>query len=231
MATQQQVSKKERLWRGVVSHRPLRRHFEWWFQLMAIVSVPALVVCTIIIAAELSVPDLFAKGLGHLLAKGAEIVLNAAIEAAMLGCIGLAKQAKHLENEPQARAMTSMGWAFAALTIITVGFQVFHASPDADKVLLLVRCAAGIVYCYVVHMDESTTEGVLNNQQHQAQLDELANRFNQQIQRLAAELSAMQETLHWRLSESSTVLARSFHEQLANELAPLQETLQQHQEV
>src|SRR6266849_4650751 len=110
---QQPLSKKERLWQGVVSHHPLRRHFEWWFQLMAIVSVPSLVVCTIIIAAELSVPDLFAEGLGHLLANGAEIVLNAAIEAAMLGCIGLAKQAKGLSHAPQARTMMGMGWAFA----------------------------------------------------------------------------------------------------------------------
>ncbi len=128
--------------------------------------------------------------------------------------------------------MTGMGWTFAALTIITVGFQVFHASLQADQVLLLVRCAAGIVYCYVVHMDESTTEGLpTNHRQHQAQLDELATSFNQQIHHLTAELSQMESSFQQCLNESSAILERNFHEQLATELSPMKERFHQSQEV
>ncbi len=44
------------LWQGIVSLKPLKKHFEWWLKVMAICAIPMVVVCTIVIAIELTTP-------------------------------------------------------------------------------------------------------------------------------------------------------------------------------
>jgi hypothetical protein len=79
---QQQPEKltwRARFWRGMVSHKPLKKHIDWWLRGMAILAVPLIIGCTIVIGAELAAPDWFAKGIGLQVATITEDLLNAAI--------------------------------------------------------------------------------------------------------------------------------------------------------
>jgi hypothetical protein len=147
---------RARFWKGLVSHRPLKRFFDWLFAGLAIVTVPLLIICSIIIAGELSAPAAFTSEVGQWFANAATILMNAAIEGAMLGCVVAARRAG---SDGEKKRLHAMGITFLLLTIATIGFAVFHADRQWDLFLLLVRCAAGLIFCYISHMSESVGSG------------------------------------------------------------------------
>ncbi|GHO91533.1 hypothetical protein KSF_015810 [Reticulibacter mediterranei] len=203
MAAAQQQPAKRRFWRGVVSLKPLKKHIDWWLRIMAILAVPLIIGCTIVIGAELAAPDWFEKEtLGKQLATLTEDLLNAAIEGSMLGCIALAKQARRDGKTSQANMMRNLGWLFAVLTVVTVGFRVFHVPKEAGEVLLWVRCAAGIVFCYLSHMNDDEEDGEeITPQQHRSQMEELAATFSKQLQEMTQALHQKADTLTKALEE------------------------------
>jgi hypothetical protein len=203
MAAAQQQPAKRRFWRGVVSLKPLKKHIDWWLRIMAILAVPLIIGCTIVIGAELAAPDWFEKEtLGKQLATLTEDLLNAAIEGSMLGCIALAKQARRDGKTSQANMMRNLGWLFAVLTVVTVGFRVFHVPKEAGEVLLWVRCAAGIVFCYLSHMNDDEEDGEETTpQQHRSQMEELAATFSKQLQEMTQALHQKADTLAKSLEE------------------------------
>jgi hypothetical protein len=221
---QQQPEKltwRARFWRGMVSHKPLKKHIDWWLRGMAILAVPLIIGCTIVIGAELAAPDWFAKGIGLQVATITEDLLNAAIEGSMLGCIALSRQARKDGNKKQAYTMTGLGWVFAGLTVITVGFRVFHASADAGEVLLWIRCAAGIVFCYLCHMNDDEGEAEeITPQQHRTQLEELTASFTQQVQTLKDEIGhereQMKATVQQIIDQQENRLQRMVENVLSN---------------
>lgn len=153
-------SRKGSFWRGLVSHKPLKKHIEWWLRLCAISAVPLIIVCTIVVSVELAAPGLFKDGLGATIALVDEILLNTAIEGSMLGCIALSKQARREGNEDYANKMSKIGWLFAILTMFTIGFHVFNVDELSSKILLIVRCGSAIVYCYLAHMGQDDEEEI-----------------------------------------------------------------------
>jgi hypothetical protein len=177
-------SLKDRFWSGLVSLKPLKKFIGWGLRGMAICAVPLIIGCTIVIGIELASADWFSKGFGLVVANTTEDLLNAAIEGSMLGCIALSKQARKDGNTKQARVMYWLGWLFAILTMITVGFRVFHASAEAGMVLLWIRCGAGIVFCYLSHLDDDDNAEEVTPQQHRTQMEQLTETFNQQVQQL-----------------------------------------------
>jgi hypothetical protein len=218
---QQPVTRRARFWRGMVSHKPLKKHIDWWLRGMAILAVPLIIGCTIVIGAELAAPDWFAKGIGAQVATIIEDLLNAAIEGSMLGCIALSRQARKDGNKKQAYTMTGLGWVFAGLTVITVGFRVFHASADAGEVLLWIRCAAGIVFCYLCHMNDDEGEAEeITPQQHRTQLEELTASFTQQVQTLKDEIGhereQMKATVQQIMDQQENRLQRMVENVLSN---------------
>ncbi|SRR5579884_333791 len=238
------LSKRARLWRGLVSHKPLKRHIDWWLRGLAICAVPLIIGCTVIIGAELAAPDWFSKGTGLMLATATEDLLNAAIEGSMLGCIALSRQARKDGNAKQATIMRNMGWLFAALTVITVGFRVFHASEDAGTVLLWIRCGAGIAFCYLSHLNDDDDAEEVTPHQHRTQMEQLAEAFNQQVQQLTvtfnqqiqyvtAQLAQVEQNLQQRLNESAARLEEqvqnTVRHHLAAELSAVHESLQSYQ--
>ncbi|MBV9256784.1 MAG: hypothetical protein JO215_02070, partial [Ktedonobacteraceae bacterium] len=140
-----------------------------------------IIVCSIILASELSARDAFASGGLHALGIGAEDTLNAAIEGAMLGCVALAKRAKRGGNFAQKARMHSMGTVFLLLTIATVGFKVFDASEQAGQVLLWVRCSAGLVYCYLAHLNDEQEREPVDQQGVHNELAVLVEQFENRL--------------------------------------------------
>ncbi len=208
MAAAQHQPAKQRFWRGVVSLKPLKKHIDWWLRIMAILAVPLIIGCTIVIGAELAAPDWFEKEtLGKQLATLTEDLLNAAIEGSMLGCIALAKQARRDGKMSQANMMRNLGWLFATLTVVTVGFRVFHVPKEAGEILLWIRCAAGIVFCYLSHMnddeDENTEE--ITPQQHRSQMEALAATFSTQLHEMTQALHQKVDMLTKALEEIQQV--------------------------
>lgn len=205
----QPATRRHRVWRGVVSLKPLKKHIDWWLRILAILAVPLIIVCTIVIGAELAAPDWFENdALGKLLATITEDALNAAIEGSMLGCIALAKQARREGKTSQANMMRNLGWLFAVLTVVTVGFRVFHAPNAAGEILLWVRCAAGIVFCYLCHMNDEEEDGEeITPHQHRTQMEELTANFSKQLQEMTQAFNQKADNLTKSLEEITQLKA------------------------
>src|ERR1035438_8132518 len=94
--TNSQAEQKTGIWAGIVSLKPLKKHFEWLVKLIAILGVPIIIIFTVVIRMELTTPDLFKAGIGYVAAIVAENALNLGVEASMFGCIIMAKEARKL---------------------------------------------------------------------------------------------------------------------------------------
>jgi hypothetical protein len=205
----QPATRRARIWRGVVSLKPLKKHIDWWLRILAILAVPLIIGCTIVIGAELAAPEWFeTDSIGKQLATITEDLLNAAIEGSMLGCIALSKQARCEGKTSTAKIMRNLGWLFAALTVVTVGFRVFHAPNMAGEILLWVRCAAGIVFCYLCHMNDEEEDGeVITPQQHRSQMEELTENFTKQLQAMTKNFDEKAANLTKALDEITSLKA------------------------
>jgi hypothetical protein len=160
-----QAEQKTGIWEGLVSLKPLKKHFEWWVKLIAITVIPIVIICTVVIGMELTTPDLFQQGIGSLVAILAENALNLGVEASMFGCILLAKDARKQGSTKMYVTMLNTGIFFALLTITTVGFKLFHAPDLLNQVLLIFRDASVIGYVFLSHLQDDDETTVLNPEQ------------------------------------------------------------------
>ncbi len=202
----------------------ITRAGNWLFLFMSRLAEPLMFFATLYVIAETVLPQLFKAATFAHISNVAIIVLNIAPEVILPGCFMLVGQVE----EHQRWMYKAMGCVFILLTFVTLASFIWDFPAGAVSVILFFRCAAGVLYSLLVRMTPQGHQDGPNNQQ--AQLDELVTTFNQQVQRLTAELSRIETNLQNRLTESSTGLANSLQQQLANELAPLQENLQKHQE-
>lgn len=166
-----QEEQKNGLWEGLVSLKPLKKHFEWWVKLIAITVIPIVIICTVVIGMELTTPDLFKKGIGYIVAVLAENALNLGVEASMFGCIILAKDARKQGSTKQYRTMLNTGIFFALLTITTVAFKMFQASDTLNQMLLIFRDASVIGYVFLSHLQEDDGETTVLNPEQVATLE------------------------------------------------------------
>jgi hypothetical protein len=224
--TQPTTTRGERLRQELITLAFITRGGNWLFLFMSRLAEPLMFFATLYVIAETVLPQLFKAATFAGVSNVAIIVLNIAPELILPGCFLQAGMAA----ESQRWMYKSMGVVFMLLTFATLASFIWTAPAGVVSVILFFRCSAGVLYSLLVRMTPQQHQDGPNNQQHQAELDELTNTFNQQVQRLTAELSRIETNLQNRLTESSTGLANSLQQQLANELAPLQENLQKHQE-
>jgi hypothetical protein len=181
----QEVSAARAFWRGLRSHGPLKRFFEWFFEGLAIVTVPAIIICSIVIAGALSAPSAFANAAGQALIALAIILMNAAIEGAMLGCAVAAKRT----------GLKRLYWTaivFLVLTIATIGFAVFHVDAQWSQVLLWIRCSVALVFACVSHMSDAPS-AITPAQPAPAQPLDYAEIARQLLPTLRGEISLLSE--------------------------------------
>jgi hypothetical protein len=197
----------------------ITRGGNWLFLLLSRLAEPLMFLSVLYVIAETVLPSLFKAHMLLGISSACIIVLNTAPEVILPGCFMQASMAE----EDQAWMYKTMGSVFIGLTFITLASFIWEFPAGAVSVILFFRCAAGVLYSLLVRMTPQC-DLHMSNRQHQTQLDELAKRFNQQVQQL-------EKSFQQRLNESSTTLERSFHQHLVTELSPVQESFQQHQEM
>jgi hypothetical protein len=214
-AISNQSEQKTGIWDGLVSLKPLKKHFEWWVRLIAITVIPIVIICTVVIGMELTTPDLFKKGIGYIIAIIAENALNLGVEASMFGCIILAKDAKKQGSTKQYATMLNTGVFFALLTITTVAFKLFHASDLLNQVLLIFRDASVIGYVFLSHLQDDDEATVLNPEQ----VATLEARLTEQVANITTTVIGASSRLMASVEQHvSTQVAT----QVANEVAKLE---------
>jgi hypothetical protein len=181
-AISNQSEQKTGFWQGVISLKPLKKHFEWWVRLIAITVIPIVIICTVVIGMELTTPDLFKKGVGYAIAIIAENALNLGVEASMFGCILLAKDARKQGSTKMYVTMLNTGVFFALLTIATVAFKLFSVPDLANQCLLIFRDASVIGYVFLSHLQDDDETTVLNPEQ----VATLETRLQEQVANVTA---------------------------------------------
>jgi hypothetical protein len=221
MATITQQEEKTGFWEGVISLKPLKKHFEWWVKLIAITVIPIVIICTVVIGMELTTPDLFKQGIGYAISVIAENALNLGVEASMFGCIILAKDAKKRGSTKHYATMLTIGVFFAGLTITTVGFKLFSVPDMANQVLLIIRDAAVIGYVFVSHLEDDDDENEMLTPEQVATLEA---RLQEQVANITATVIGASSRLVASVEQQvSTQVAT----QVAKEVAQLETVISQ----
>ena len=211
-----QTEPKKGLWAGIVSLKPLKKHFEWLVKLIAILVVPIIIICTVVIGMELTTPDLFKKGIGYIIAIIAENALNLGVEASMFGCILLAKDARKLGNTQVYGTMRNTGIFFAALTMATIAFKLFHASDIANQCLLIFRDASVIGYVFLSHLQEDDDEKAILNPEQVATLE---TRLQEQVANITTTVISASSRL---MADVEQHVSTQVATQVAHEVAKLE---------
>jgi hypothetical protein len=211
-----QTEPKTGLWAGIVSLKPLKKHFEWLVKLIAILVVPIIIICTVVIGMELTTPDLFKAGIGYVAAIVAENALNLGVEASMFGCIIMAKEARKLGSTKAYGMMRNTGIFFAILTMTTIAFKLFQASDIANQCLLIFRDASVIGYVFLSHLQEDDDEKAILNPEQVATLEA---RLTEQVANITTTVIGASSRLMASVEQHvSTQVAT----QVANEVAKLE---------
>jgi hypothetical protein len=211
-----QTEQKTGLWAGIVSLKPLKKHFEWLVKLIAILVVPIIIVCTVVIGMELTTPDLFKAGIGYVAAIIAENALNLGVEASMFGCIIMAKEARKLGSTKAYGTMRNTGIFFATLTMTTIAFKLFQASDTLNQILLIFRDASVIGYVFLSHLQEDDDEKAILNPEQVATLE---TRLQDQVANITTTVIGASSRLMASVEQHvSTQVAA----QVANEVAKLE---------
>ena len=210
-----QAEQKTGVWAGLVSLKPLKKHFEWWVKLIAITVIPIVIICTVVIGMELTTPDLFKKGIGFAIAVIAENALNLGVEASMFGCIILAKDARKQGSTKMYVTMLNTGIFFALLTITTVAFKLFHASDLLNQVLLIFRDASVIGYVFLSHLQDDDETTVLNPEQ----VATLEARLTEQVANITTTVIGASSRLMASVEQHVSTQVAS---EVANEVAKLE---------
>ena len=216
------ITNKEKpgFWEGVISLKPLKKHFEWWVRLIAITVIPIVIICTVVIGMELTTPDLFKHGIGYAVAVIAENALNLGVEASMFGCIILAKDARKQGSTKMYATMLNTGIFFALLTITTVAFKLFSVPDIANQCLLIFRDASVIGYVFPSHLQDDEENTTLNPEQ----VATLEARLQEQVANITTTVIGASSRLMASVEQQvSTQVAT----QVANEVAKLETVVSQ----
>lgn len=135
----------------------LRKGIDTVFELLAILVIPALFVASVIISMEIlpGVATFSVNGIpvGAIIGNTGYIIMMVSIEAAMVGCSVIAKQAKQQGNESIKAKYDLFGWCFFLLFATTLIFYVARLGAEWDFGLTLVRCICAGLYAFVCHGD------------------------------------------------------------------------------
>jgi hypothetical protein len=202
--TQQPTTRGEQLRQELITLAFITRAGNWLFLFMSRLGEPLMFLSTLYVIAETVLPGIFKAPVFVQVSSVSVIVLNIAPEVILPGCFMQAGTA----SEQQRWMYKAMGCAFVALTFVTLASFIWDFPAGVVSVILFFRCAAGVLYSLLVRMTPQGHQDGPTNQQHQAQLDELANTFNQHLQQ-------MENSFNHRLAESVLKLQQDFQSSTA----------------
>lgn len=144
----EQPTRWERVKRAFADLAFITDAFKWFLLLLSRLAEPLMFLATLYVIAETVLPTIFAASLFHNVSDVCIIVLNLAPEIIMPGCFLRARSVERRD----AWKFNGLGLLFLGLTLVTLVSFVYKASPQVIAVILLVRCAAGVLYALVSMM-------------------------------------------------------------------------------
>jgi len=131
----------------------ITRAFAWFILLLSRLAEPLMFVATMYIIAQTVQPQIFSAPFFAAIERASVIALNLAPEIIMPGCFLRARSAGG-----EGWKFKGLGFLFLVLTLVTLISFVYKASADVVLFILLIRCAAGVLYALVSMM--STPEPI-----------------------------------------------------------------------
>ena len=131
----------------------ITRAFAWFILLLSRLAEPLMFVATMYIIAQTVQPQIFSAPFFAAIERASVIALNLAPEIIMPGCFLRARSAGG-----EGWKFKGLGFLFLVLTLVTLISFVYKASADVVLFILLIRCAAGVLYALVSMMSTPVAE-------------------------------------------------------------------------
>jgi len=143
----------ERVRREATELAFITRAFAWFILLLSRLAEPLMFGATMYIIAQTVQPQIFDSPFFHVVERASIIALNLAPEIIMPGCFLRARSAGD-----EGWKFKGLGFLFLVLTLVTLISFVYKASADIVLFILLIRCAAGVLYALVSMMSTPVAE-------------------------------------------------------------------------
>ena len=195
----------------------ITRAFAWFILLLSRLAEPLMFVATMYIIAQTVQPQIFDSPFFHVVERASIIALNLAPEIIMPGCFLRARSAGG-----EGWKFKGLGFLFLVLTLVTLISFVYKASADVVLFILLIRCAAGVLYALVSMM--STPEPIETPKVWTALQEEL-NAQRERVEVQAATIADIMVSHEARTRDIVSTLLAQVEERHTDKLEAMKQTV------